>query len=76
LQVVKQEAVNVSPTGTFTFSGQLGLAAGLLPGQIASAPCNAGTCFVRKDTTLVPPGYATTLRLRTGSKAGLFMWHW
>jgi hypothetical protein len=77
LQVVKQEAVNIDPvTGAFSFTGQLGLPAGILDGLIASAPCDAGQCFVRKDTVLVAPGFATTFRLRTASKPGLFMWHW
>ncbi|WIA31356.1 hypothetical protein OEZ86_002257 [Tetradesmus obliquus] len=31
-EVVKQEAVTISPTGAFTFTGQLGLPAGLLDG--------------------------------------------
>jgi hypothetical protein len=75
--VVKQEVINIDPvTGAFTFGGTLGLPADTLPGQIASAPCGTGECFVRKDTTFVPPGFATTLRLQAPSRPGLFMWHW
>jgi hypothetical protein len=82
MQVVKYEAVIINTaTGTFTFSGapSPGPPANLLVGQItsvASTACGGTTCFVRKDTTLVPPGYAVTLRLRTGAKPGLFVWHW
>lgn len=43
--------------------------------SIIEAPCGAtSTCKVNKDTYLVPPGTATTFRLKTNSK-GLFPWH-
>ncbi|WIA36699.1 hypothetical protein OEZ86_007976 [Tetradesmus obliquus] len=50
---------------------------GLLEGEIIRAPCaaNPAGCRVRKDTTLMPPGYATTVRMRTANRAGLFVWH-
>jgi hypothetical protein len=76
-QVVKQQEVFIDPTtGTFTISSTPGFPAGVVPWQISSVACDAGECFVRKDTTLVPPSTATTLRLRGATIQGLFMWHW
>jgi hypothetical protein len=75
--VVKYERITVDEAaGTFAFTGDVGLAADVLEGQILTAPCDAGVCNVRKDTTLMPPGYATTVRMRTSNKPGLFVWHW
>jgi FtsP/CotA-like multicopper oxidase with cupredoxin domain len=77
--VVKYEKVDINEQNEFKFTGELGLPEDLLQGQIIAAPCDSaetGSCFVRKDTTLMPPGYATTVRLRTAGRPGLFVWHW
>ncbi|WIA31275.1 hypothetical protein OEZ86_002177 [Tetradesmus obliquus] len=75
-EVVKHELVQISSSGGFSFTGRVGLPANLLTGQITSTPCGAAQqCLVQKDTTLMPPGYATTVRLRTGGRPGLFVWH-
>jgi hypothetical protein len=76
VQVVKYEKVDIDDEGRFKLTGQLGLPQNLLQGQIIAAPCGSGVCRVRKDTTLMPPGYATTIRMCTASRPGLFVWHW
>jgi hypothetical protein len=76
VQVVKYEKVDIDNEGRFKFTGQLGLPPSVLQGQIIAAPCDAGVCRVRKDTTLMPPGYATTIRMRAASRPGLFVWRW
>jgi hypothetical protein len=75
-QVAKYERVNIDEQGRFKFTGQLGLPSNLLQGQIIAAPCDAGQCRVRKDTTLMPPCYATAVRMRTANRPVLFVWHW
>ncbi|WIA16509.1 hypothetical protein OEZ85_013187 [Tetradesmus obliquus] len=74
-EVVGYEKVDIDEQGRFKFTGQLGLPPSLLPGQIIAAACDAGQCRVRKDTMLMPPGYATTVRMRTANRPGLFVWH-
>jgi bilirubin oxidase len=76
-EVVKYEKVDINEQKEFKFTGELGLPSDLLQGQIIAAPCDAasGSCAVRKDTTLMPPGFATTVRLRTAGRPGLFVWH-
>jgi hypothetical protein len=82
LQVVGYQKATINADKTFTLTGasvtQPTDASNnpMLVGQILFAPCDAGLCPVRKDTTLMPPGYATTVRIRTAGKPGLFVWHW
>lgn len=43
---------------------------------ILDVPCARGTCYVQKDTVLVPSKSIYTLRIMTPSRPGLFQWHW